>query len=729
MNNIQLSQSFPLWVAAIFLTISAAIIIFFYYRTDKPLSRLFRWVLIALRVFAILLILFCLLEPSIIAREETTKKANLLILLDDSQSMSLTDAKTKSPRIEIVKEAISKPFLKSLSDRFDTHLYQFSSEPTSVDEISLKGQGTLTDISKAISKPADEWKGQPIAGIVLVSDGESNSGEDSVKTAQKTGIPIYTIGVGQKEISRDIQISRVEVNPIAYVDHILPIKVSVNSNGYDGRDVRITLSQVGTSGLRDSATLKLNSAIGEQIVDLQVKPQQEGTFRFNVSVQSMPDELTQQNNVYPFFVKVMKTKLKVIYIEGKPRWESTFINRALQRDPNIELTYLVASKQGGYYPLSPKGFPSTKNELNTYDVMILGDISPSLLKNDQLSMIRDFVENNSGSLVFLGGRYSFGNGGFGESSLKDMLPIEIGQGGARQVKSPFNPLLTQQGMTHPATRLSDDQAENVAIWRDFPPLSRFYAGTGIKSGATVLAEHQLEKGKPFIAFQRYGKGMVFMIAGDDLWQWAFGTYPFGGDDSYYKKFWSGTIRWLASVHTQAERVSVETDKQTYSRDENVRIRVYVYNENYDPVNDAQIKAQVRTPAGTSRDMVFTFEENGRYSAEFKPNIDGNYKVEAEAYRAGRLIGEGSSEFLVQTASLEFQNVQINEQLLRNVADISGGAYHHIDNIADLISSINESKEVIVSTKEKSIWDNGFVLVIALAFLTTEWILRKRKGLV
>jgi len=159
----------------------------------------------------------------------------------------------------------------------------------------------------------------------------------------------------------------------------------------------------------------------------------------------------------------------------------------------------------------------------------------------------------------------------------------------------------------------------------------------------------------------------------------------------------------------------------------VRIKAYVYDENYDPVNDAQIKAQAKTPSGSTHDLIFSFEENGRYASNFKPNIDGNYQVDVEALRNGRSMGKGKSEFLVQTTSLEFQNVQLNESLLRNIADISGGTYHHIDNISEL--NISELKDISLTTKEKSIWDNGVILGIALAFLTTEWILRKRKGLV
>ena len=736
MNNLQLSQSFPLWSALLFLLISSAIVIFFYYRIDKPLSRQYRYILTGFRIFSIAGLIFCLLNPTLTKKEEIFKKTNLLFLVDNSQSMSLTDSEEKTTRIDIVKKALTegspKPIIEDLMNRFSVQLYQFSSDVSSVKELSLKAQGTLTDISKALLTAIDDWKGQPIAGVVLVTDGRYNSGEDPIKTVQKTGIPIYTVGVGQAKVIRDIQITRVEASPIAYIDHIFPIKVAINSGGYDSREVRITLNSVdstGGSSLKDSSALKLDSKNGEQIVELQMKPQQEGILKLNIAVASMPDELTTQNNVYTFFVRVVKTKIKVMYIEGKPRWESTFLNRALQKDPNIELSYLVVTKQGGFYPQSAlKNFP-TRNELFSSDVIVIGDISPNFFKGDQLSMIKDFVENKGGSLVLLAGKNSFGDNGFGESSIKDMLPIDIGQGGARHLNSPFNPVLTQQGFTHPSTRLSDDSMENIAIWKDLPSLNSFYSGVGTKSGATVLAEHQQEKGKPLIAFQRYGKGMTFMITSDDLWTWAFGVYTLGEDDSYYRRFWSGTIRWLSSVRTQADQVNVEPSKQTYTRDEIVNIKTYVYNENYDPVSDAQIKAQVRTPAGTLRDIKFVFEENGRYSAEFLPTMDGNHKVEVEAERLGRPIGKGSAEFIVQTATLEYQSTQLNESMLKQIADISGGSYYNISNISELPQSIKEIKESNISIKERSIWDNAWMLGIVLVLLTTEWLLRKRKGLV
>ena len=786
----QFSYSSPWWIAAFGLAIVAAITIFTYSRTDKPLSRRWRSTLIVLRTVSIGLILICLLEPVLIAREEVHRKANLLVLIDDSQSMSLADAgNSKLPplekgklgedesdsfsflevgdptnvisRINSVKEAFThreNSPMANLADRFNIQLYQFSSNCTRVDELNLTAEGTLTDIGEAISKAVGEWRGQLTAGIILVTDGGNNSGKSPVEIAQQIDMPIYTVGVGSTQMARDIQVAKVEVTPIAYANHLLPVRAIINSSGYDGREVQVSLmqgeGQTQGSPLLDSVFLTLDSQNGEQMVDLQLKPQQEGTFNFSVTVPVAPEELTDQNNVYPFFIKVVKTKLNVLYIDGRPRWEYAFLKRALQRDPNVESTCLAVAGAD-----TRPQFPTTRRELFPYDVLILGDIKPSFFSSGQLSMIDDFVSDRGGSVIFLAGRHSLGSlgradlegfPGFGESVLQGMLPMEVGPGGARQVKGAFNPVLTQEGLRHPITRLSDDQVENAAIWRDLPVLTQFYAGTGIKLGATALAEHVGAgfRARPVIVSQRYGKGIVLMITSDSLWRWAFGAYAFGGDDSHYRRFWSGTIRWLASIRTEADRVNIETDKGSYHRDEKVRVTVYVYDESYAPVSDAQLKVEMQMPDPASdsfsflevgdptfekrrfsSDLKFTSNGSGRYSTEFIPARDGHYKINVEAHHAGGLLGRSSAEFTVQTTALEFQNPQLKEAYLKNLADISDGSYHHLRDISDLPSSIRELSDIHVSIRERGLWDNGIVLMIAVALLGAEWLLRKRKGLV
>ncbi len=267
------------------LVVAVIIITFAYRRTDKPLSRRLRAILITLRVASVCLLLICLLEPTITAREEIQRKAYLHVLVDDSQSMSVTDPNDTVARIDAVKEAFApgeNSLMAELADSFNVQLYQFDSDCTDVEGLNPTAEGTLTDIGKALARAASESRGQLTAGIILISDGGSNSGGNPLEIARQADVPIYTVGVGSTEKPRDIQVAKVEVSPIAYADHLLPVRAVIKSSGYDGQVVKVSLIQGGEqvqgSPLLDSISLTLDSQSGEQSVDLQLKPQQEGTF-------------------------------------------------------------------------------------------------------------------------------------------------------------------------------------------------------------------------------------------------------------------------------------------------------------------------------------------------------------------------------------------------------------------------------------------------------------------
>ncbi len=186
-------------------------------------------------------------------------------------------------------------------------------------------------------------------------------------------------------------------------------------------------------------------------------------------------------------------------------------------------------------------------------------------------------------------------------------------------------------------------------------------------------------------------------------------------------------------------MNIETNKGSYHRDEKVRVTAYIYDENYTPIDDAELKAQIQMPAPSveegrqgsfpSSDLRFTSDGSGRYSAEFTPATDGRYKIHVEAHHAGGVLGRDSAEVIVQTAVLEFRDAQLKEAALKSLADISGGSYHHLRDISDLPSSIREVSETSSFIRERGIWDNAIVLMIAVALLSAEWLLRKRNGLV
>ena len=260
-----------------------------------------------------------------------------------------------------------------------------------------------------------------------------------------------------------------------------------------------------------------------------------------------------------------------------------------------------------------------------------------------------------------------------------------------------------------------------------PVIYQFYASTNVKSGSIILVEIQQFSGYPLVVFHRYGNGVVMSVTTDNTWLWAFAGHHFEIDDSHYRKFWSSMIRWLAYASNHSDLITVVTDKLSYYKYDNVRISSYIYNEYYEPINDAQIKALIQAPNGASYDLIFVLDGNGRYVADFRPVLDGNHKINISAQRKEIPIGKGSTEFIVQSIPLEMIDTQLNEKLLKEIAMVSGGHYYHISDFNKL--NINDVFDTVVSIAEKTIWDNVYLFIIAIILLSAEWLLRKRKELI
>ena len=499
----------PWWVVVLGLAIMAGITAYGYLRLNRPLSQRFRVLLIGLRILAALVLLICLLEPVLIERKDITPPTNLLVLADTSQSMRLKDVELggqSSTRLDLVNHILFNPasgFLPTLTDRFDVHLYRFDKQPHQISsEVdSLNPTGGLTDIVTSIDDASKEWRGQLLAGVVLLTDGAHNASTSVVEQVTETQIPIYAVGVGDPEPPRDLKVSRVEASPVAYTEHNVPIRVTVDHTGYSGHQTRISLMM--DNQVVDAVPITLTDGT-TQTIEFVLTPQEEGIFQYVVSVPVFEGELTAENNTRAFPLKVVKTKLHLLYIEGQPGWEYAFLKRALERDPNIDSTCVILSSKSPnqlrgtlltrydrYYPQTTQRsrmpqFPKTLDDLLFYDVLIIGDLRSSTLTPQQQAAIVDFVEKEGKAVIFLGGRKSLGRDGFRKTKLAALLPIVIPPNGCYVRDEDFSLQLTQQGMYHPITHLGDTQAKVEALWRDLPPLPRRLGGFELKGGATTL---------------------------------------------------------------------------------------------------------------------------------------------------------------------------------------------------------------------------------------------------
>ena len=762
----------PVWVIILSLLAAIGITVYCYFKVERPLRSLVRYSLIALRVIAIAVLLCCLLAPVIIEKKDVTPPTHLSILVDTSRSMQLRDnnlGNSDMSRMEQVNNLLfddSSQFLENLREEYKVHLYSFDSVIreglTGIE--SFKPEGTITNISSAITESIQRWRGQPNAGIILISDGGHNASGFSVEDIADLNTPIYTIGVGSPQPPKDVLIQNVDVLPVAYTGHETLIQVHVLQTGYSNESIRVSLRELETNRLVDASILQFTEenvvqsvALNgdriingtQHVVELRLTPQTEGNFQYKVNLPTLDGELTDSNNEKTFTLKVVKAKLNVLYFEGRPRWEYTFLKRTLERDPDIEATFAILSKgvnsesllkrTDGYYPQDRTAqvprFPETSDELFKYDVLILGDLTAEHINLGQQQAIVDFVEHRGKAVIILPSDNALGVDGFRDTELSRILPIQIPSNGCLAQGGEFSVKLTHSGMFHPILQLADSMDRNTEMWSNLPSLSQSYRRFQLRAGATTLLSKQ--SGEPILIFQRVGLGKSLLFVAEGIWNWHFGVNSFKGTtyQNVYPRFWAQTLRWMAQ-QSDENRIYLTTSSPTYAQGDSVTTKIRVYSPTMQPQEDADIQLSVTTPSGTTYPLKTHADASGsqsgidgNYNAQLRVQEKGTYKIRAVGHSGNISLGDDELDIFVHPQLIELESPQLNESLLMALSDKTGGTYVNIEEASKFGDNINVVQDPVFVDTERDLWAHPFILIIVVGFLGVEWFLRKRIGLI
>ena len=781
----------PGWAVALGIGVVIAITLLVYLRIAHTMQPRYRFLLIAMRISAASILLCCLLAPVVIEKKDITPPTHLSILVDTSRSMQLTDspsAETQMSRLDQANSLLFSAegqFLQNLRERFEVHLYPFDTglhQNTGLPEDFDSGKlpqfepnGTLTNISAAIRDIASAWKGQQMAGILLITDGGHNSGQFPLDDITALEVPIYTVGVGAVEPPKDIQIQHIDYTPIAYTDHESVIRVTVVQTGYTSKTTQLSLREVKGNTVVDTATLTFEPpqniasevTTTKQEIELKLTPQVEGSFQYTVELPVLDGELTDENNQKTFSVKVVKAKLNVFYLEGRPRWEYAFLKRTLARDPDIEATSAILLRNNarrfpptdsllnrldGYYPQTTPAsettqFPKTLAELSKYDVLIIGDLGEEHLTTAQQRAIVDFVEIQGKPIIFLPSRRMLARNGVRRTALAELLPIDIPVNGCRRHDTESRVQLTPSGEFHPILQLTDTAGLGVssaAIWRNLPALSRTFSGFRLRGGATLLMETGEER--PVLMLQRAGLGKSLLIAAEGLWNWNFGANAFK-DTRYhdlYSRFWAQTLRWMAT-NTDDEKLHLTTDATTYAIGDTATVTASLYSEAYRTTQtDATVQIEVVPPDGPSFQLQIkgvsesvngsparpdAIADTGNlYTTQFSLLQNGTYRIRATAKSDNQTLGEDQLDIFVHPQLAELEAPQLNEDLLKSLASETGGTYVRISDAASVPKNIADVQNPVFVDAERDLWTHPLILITVVGLLGTEWFLRKRIGL-
>ncbi len=737
----------PLWPSYItWLLVIAALVgsYLFYRRTARFLP--FPWLcwLSGLRAAAFLIIILLLLHPVLCVYSVIPQKSFVAIAYDLSKSMEIRDGAEGQSRLDIEQQLLRQDgnhLLDELAAKFKLRFFRFSGSAQRTEGFeNLPSHGNITDLEKALNQVVGELATAPIAGIVLVTDGADNHSTSLDATAAQLrarNIPIYTIGIGSSAFSRDTEVLRVTVPKKVLKDTIVEAEVAVRSTGYPGRRTRLLVFD--QERLLQSQEITLGSDDEVRTYKVSFSGQSAGPRIFKFRVEPFPDELLPENNDQTVLIGIADEYPEILYVEGEPRWEYGFLRRAILQDKNLRLVTLLRQADGKFLRQGvessttlEKGFPTDKAELFPYKAIILGSVEASFFTFDQLRMVSDFVSQRGGGFLMLGGKSSFGQGGYINTPVEDLLPLNLrsGTGAVAAFQDlEYKVRLTSYGFQHPITRISLSEELNRKRWDTAPALVGYNPTSGPKAGATVLARADTPDASgqsPLIlAFQRFGKGKSIALTTGTTWRWRMGLEH---SDNAHELFWRQMLRWLVSDVPDA--LNAHTERHSYSLDETAEIRVEARDSSFMPLDNVRITAEVKAPSGhvSLVQLSWDVERDGSYSAIFKPQEEGIHEVLSDVFQGSKSLGTARTNFRVAESTEEFHNAAQNSSLLKRLSEETGGRYYMPDAARTLPEDISYIDTGSSRLEEKDLWDMPFLFLAMIGLASAEWILRKRKGL-
>ena len=785
-SKLEWTALWPTWLTIAIVVGAAVFVIVIYTREQTTRGVLWRYGLAAVRITLIGLVVFMLYH--LVIRPYRTDLPDLIVVLDDSASMSHVDtyddaalaseirARLKgaelghAARVNLAKTLLLEDdgeLMEQLSRRYNVKYFLAS---TVLRPLSGAGEGGESSLPQQVRDfPADRpdsklghclldviaaQRGRPTAAIILLSDGVTTEGKtiaDAAEVARRKAIPLFTMGLGNEQPQRDLWVASVTADEIAFVGDVVPIDFRVSGSGFAGRRIEVRLKDELTGRILDSTTIVIGDDGETGGGRLRHRPDKPGEMQYVVEVVAPSGDINDKNNRQQRVVDVRDETIRVLLVQDYPNFEFRYLKNLLSRQlkvgggldeegqpaKSIELTTVLQSGTRDYDALDETAlavFPVRRDELFEYDVLIFGDVNPALLSRGSMENIAAFVKERGGGVIFMAGpRYT--PLAFRGTPLAELMPINLDVATVPHERAVLTDSiqmhLTGVGASAPNMQLDDSPTASLARWNKLPGIYWYLEAPELRSGAVVLAEHPTKTGSdgrplPLIASQFVGAGNVIFHATDETWRWRFRT-----GDALWGRYWLQTIRYLsrAKLLGKARSAEIATDRETFRRGDVVNLRVRFLDERQDSAQDEGMENVLEQDGGRNRRV--TLNRAGRRGM-FETSLAGLPPGRYRAWMAAPTMADGAptTDFTIEDPGGEMARLQMNAKELQRAADRSGGKYYTFATASTMLEDLPEGRQVPIEALEPiSIWNHWRLAVVFVSLLVTEWLLRKRAGMV
>jgi hypothetical protein len=668
------------------------------YRQPVSLGNKFRYWLFAIRVIVVSIIALILLSPLVKSVSHNPQKPLVLILEDNSQSIEIFQALSKSPPpVGDLERAIDNlsHLKKELGNEYDVQEFHFNRDLT--DALTKTFDGKQTNISNALNQLNARFVNQNIGALVIATDGLYNEGKDPQYEAKNFKTSIYTIALGDTVPKRDLLIGNINYNKTAFLGNDFIIEVLAEAYQSKGETMHLSVTEDGKQ--ISTQNIPVNSNAFHTVVPIKLNADKKGLRKFNISIAPVKNEISSQNNSETIYVDVLDAKEKVLLLYDSPHPDISVIRQSIESNKNYEVKESLLSELSSVKP-------------GDYSLIILYQLS-----SDANETVKNLVKNKVPMLYMAGAQTDLQD----FNNEQKLIAISVGKPDMQEV-------FAQPAADFTDFTLSDSTRKKIA---GLPPLLAPYGSySSALAGGTLLRQRigSVETTYPLLSFGDDGGRRVGVLTGEGLWRWQLAEFQTYGNHHSLEELFSQAVQYL-TANANKQRFTVYPAKNVFDEGENVMLNAELYNDALELINTPDVKIDLKSDAKKNYSFLFT-RIGQSYQLDAGTLPTGEYSYTATTTNGTKQFN-AKGQFMVKALNLESRQSAANFQLLNTIAKQSGGEMlqpSQINQLATLIRKNENIKTVVYEDKHYSdVIDVKWVFVLILGLLSIEWFLRKREG--
>ncbi|MCB9252257.1 MAG: VWA domain-containing protein [Flavobacteriales bacterium] len=694
----QFFTEYPTWYL-IFCLAAAFLYSFVLYRSGHTIKfdnqgKLKTYLLWFTRFASVFFICFLLLNPLLKSSTYETDKPKIILAVDNSQSI-MNQADSAVNREEILK------LFKTLEDRvgqnaeLETYVFGDRVKPSVLPDFTDK----QTDLSNFLKEINSVYSGSNVGGMLLVTDGIFNNGINPAYQTKNLKFPVYTVGLGDTILKKDLKISNVRTNSIAYLNNNFPAVIDVTSIKCKGQTFKVTVYQGQEKVFEQSYTS--GSDMELKTIEVELEAKRAGVNQYTVNLTQLKNEVTWLNNRKDFFIDVLDARQKILLLGNSPHPDLSALRQSIESNVN----YQVEVKLNGFPP---------RESLKSYDLILLHQMPSGTA---QFSSIQEMIAQNV-PLLFIVGRQS-------NLSLFNALKTGITY---RATGAGFNQTTALLNTGFNFFETSESFKSNIT---NFPPLSVPFGSFSFTDKNNTLLYQQIgsvNTEQSLVGFAEDQNNRYGLIAGEGFWRWRLIDYERNNNHEVCNEL-IGKIAQYLVARNDKRKFRVRPVSNTFFENENLIFNAEYYNQSYELVNKPEIKLILTNEEGKNYDFTFS-RTNNAYKLNAGMFAPGSYSYQARIL--GQSVNESANgKIIIKPLQLEFTETTANHEVLKQISANTNGEFTTLSGleaaIKKLISSENVKPVMYEQQNYSDLVHKKWVFFLILFLVSLEWFIRKRNG--